>query len=684
LSFLQGLTKGRILKYAQQEQKRTQTLATLGQFAQMAMQTPGLTDDAQAKIRQSFLPLLGNSVLEQLGDATKGAKKGEEGTGHKIAGMAKNAIEAISGGQLKGEKLDVDKIGSFMSTIQDTLKDPASKTETHVTAAQGAMEEARQKLKEKLGRDPLQEELSNDQAFRTASQKLTGAIGLKATDEYTKSLLGSLQKEAPRKEPTEAQQKQAEAAARLGIPPGTASTDPPSLITQPPPGTTPKIPSKAALSALAGTTPPPGTAPAAPIKITDQQIDDLRTVNKNWVKDIDKAYVDGKEQPVTEIRPGNGKFPAGFIDHDGNYIPKERVSMSAPKELTPREQLEQDLVDSGKAKDKADAKKQAAEMNVTAAKKKEDSVDTGAMRTQEEIVKGAHPEWDEAKVKAEAANTLQRFQSLKLTKQQQDLAQEESLSRAMDGSTSYAPGGPSKANPSGEGSIEIGAWNVLISPDGKSHISGMGKETQALNKRAMDRAGEIMKEWGVDYSNIEQLRSAVKANGSAFSAVTKMGAMIHQFEGTANRNMQTAAELSQKWDRTNIPFANRVAAAYKTGTGDSEALNFVAQMHGLAAEWTKIMAGSTGASGATVSGTKDAEEIMKPYLSQGQIDSLFGLIQKDFTNRNSAIQDEKANLMKSLSGASVMGVAGGTQPGSAKTQPPPGTVDPSDPEGLFK
>ena len=232
----------------------------------------------------------------------------------------------------------------------------------------------------------------------------------------------------------------------------------------------------------------------------------------------------------------------------------------------------------------------------------------------------------------------------------------------------YTPGGKSVHNPTGDLTIDIGAWDYINT----GHLpftgfSGGAKETKNARELMLGRAGELLADAGLTPADLPAIRGKIKGDTSALAKVSTMGAMVKQFEGTLSRNMETAKKLSEAWDRHDLRFLNRIEAAYKTGVGDSEALNLAAQLHGIAREWGKIMSGSTSAAGVQVSEANATDEFFNKGISNGQLLSFMeNVIVPDIRNRTAAIDEEKSNLVQSIRGA--MGDM--ASPGSAtKAQP---------------
>jgi hypothetical protein len=240
-------------------------------------------------------------------------------------------------------------------------------------------------------------------------------------------------------------------------------------------------------------------------------------------------------------------------------------------------------------------------------------------------------------------------------------------------SKKYVPGGPSIKNPSGDTTVETGAWDYLTS----GHIpftgfSSGGKGSPNQREMMVGRTGELLADLGLTPADLPAIRGKIKGDTSALAKVSTMGAMVKQFEGTLDRNMQTAKKLSEAWDRHDLRFLNRIEGAYKTGVGDSEALNLAAQLHGISREWGKIMSGSTSAAGVQVSEANATDEFFNKGISNGQLQSFMeNVIVPDIRNRTAAIDEEKNKLVQSIRGA-----MGDMAPGAPAKASPSGAVQP--------
>ena len=232
----------------------------------------------------------------------------------------------------------------------------------------------------------------------------------------------------------------------------------------------------------------------------------------------------------------------------------------------------------------------------------------------------------------------------------------------------YTPGGKSVANPQGSGTIEGLAWEWVTT----GHIPYLGMGQNPDRERAIARGLEIMKDGGLEVNNLPAIRANVKADTSALAKITSYGTQIGQFEGTLTRNAELAQRLSAGFPRFDARFANQVYQAFEgKAVGNSAAVNYAAQLHGLANEWGKLMAGSVGAAGVPMSEAAATDQILKA-LGNNSLDSLItDVIKPDAANRSTAVLEQRQKLMQGLREAV-------TKPGVTLGEAAPqGTAEPS-------
>lgn len=248
------------------------------------------------------------------------------------------------------------------------------------------------------------------------------------------------------------------------------------------------------------------------------------------------------------------------------------------------------------------------------------------------------------------------------------------------------------ATPQGKATIAQAAKNPGLDADAWDYIltrhlpsTGYGKEATQFKTGIVQRARQIEGEMGLNPADIVALRSATAADKSALAKMTWLDASVNQFEDTLNRNLKIAQNLNDKYDRTDVKFVNRIENWYRGQRNDSDVNNFMAQIKTLAPEYAKIMAGSTSAAGATVSGTADANELFDNTMSQGGFQSLIdNVIKPDLANRKAALEAAKSGMLDRLRGGTAMRNVGGGGGTDSGTTPPPagGASQPGKPGSL--
>ncbi len=224
--------------------------------------------------------------------------------------------------------------------------------------------------------------------------------------------------------------------------------------------------------------------------------------------------------------------------------------------------------------------------------------------------------------------------------------------------------------------LDLDAWRYGL--EGKLVTRGRGKEAEAESRKIKQRFGQIMDDLGLDSGEVMSRGAELKGGIQAYSKLSTQAAMMGSFEGTLLRNAELAKTLSSAFQRSDLPFLNKVISAFKTGTGDAEAKNLAAQLHGLSREWAKIMAGSVSAMGVPISEAKQTDEIIAKGISEGQLSSLIdNVIVPDAKNRRAAFEEEKKNLrdtIKATTGAAATPSATPNPPAKNKWGYVPGGV----------
>lgn len=365
-----------------------------------------------------------------------------------------------------------------------------------------------------------------------------------------------------------------------------------------------------------------------------------------------------------QAQPG-GPGPMGMPDEHPFYSEEELEQQQSSRKISALKQ-EEDIklqskvkedqyklaIDAAKKKQEQDLKQQDALWRAT--KAKEIATGPGSAdekRVQLEAFMGSKTDRPptlsaDEKLARDANVPVSTVAAARLGKLQAD--SRKAIAKAGGVSSSSAPSTKAAAVrtlAANDPAMDLAAWDYL---GGRMVSLGIGKEAGIKKWQIVQRADELFRRAGFQPSDIVTYRPIIKANSAALAKITTQGAQIEQFEGTLKRNIEIARKLSAAFDRGDIRLYNRVLEAYKTGTGDSEALNLATQLHGVAREWGKIMAGSTSASGVPVSEANAADLFFK-YLSDHQINDLFDkVVIPDAGNRSAAIEEEQKALIDKI------------------------------------
>lgn len=201
----------------------------------------------------------------------------------------------------------------------------------------------------------------------------------------------------------------------------------------------------------------------------------------------------------------------------------------------------------------------------------------------------------------------------------------------------------------GAPTLDLDAWDYML--DKRLNVRGLGKDIQPRVDRIKHTADQIMRDWDMTAAEIQERRAALTSNKSALTKLTTQGTLIKTFEDTLLKNADLAKQLSKNYDRYDLPFANKILNTFKTGTGDTEAKNLAGQLHTMATEWAKVMAGSVSASGVPITSAKQAEDQISDAITKGQLDSFVeNVIKPDAHNRTAAFDAEQRVLLNKIRG----------------------------------
>lgn len=201
----------------------------------------------------------------------------------------------------------------------------------------------------------------------------------------------------------------------------------------------------------------------------------------------------------------------------------------------------------------------------------------------------------------------------------------------------------------GAPTLDVDAWSYLLNE--KLLERGLGESMSPRLIKIKHAADTIMQDLGMDAGEVMARRAELKSDLPALTKLTSQGNLIKTFENTLLANANVAKQLSKDYPRYDIQFANRVLGAFKTGKGDSEALNLAGQLHTVAVEWAKVLAGTTGAAAPPKSEIDAANEKIGKAISDGQLDSFIdNVIKPDAANRTASFKTQQQELIGKIRG----------------------------------
>jgi hypothetical protein len=160
-----------------------------------------------------------------------------------------------------------------------------------------------------------------------------------------------------------------------------------------------------------------------------------------------------------------------------------------------------------------------------------------------------------------------------------------------------------------------------------------------------------MKERGLKGMDLVNAQANLKADTSSLTGLTKMSDSSDAFNSTMEKNMSVADALMDKGAGTKAgPVINRWLQAGKKATGDSDVAAFDAAVKTVSSEYAKIMSGSTGNAGASVTAMNEADSLISKYDSPQAIRATFDVLRKDSGNRRSSYKEKLADIQSRIKG----------------------------------
>ena len=165
--------------------------------------------------------------------------------------------------------------------------------------------------------------------------------------------------------------------------------------------------------------------------------------------------------------------------------------------------------------------------------------------------------------------------------------------------------------------------------------------------KVINKASELAKADG-NTSEAESLqRFSIHANQIALNQLTKQEQLVVAYEKTADKQLNLLVELGRKVPKTDWPIVNsKLMKGEKNIAGSSAANNFLSSAIATQGEFAKILSGSTSAAGATDASRREAADMISPYMSEEQLESLVPNLKREMEFRKQGYAEQKAELRK--------------------------------------
>ena len=187
-----------------------------------------------------------------------------------------------------------------------------------------------------------------------------------------------------------------------------------------------------------------------------------------------------------------------------------------------------------------------------------------------------------------------------------------------------------------------------VAQDYRRNGSSVLSRFSATDKaKVINKASELAKADG-NTSEAESLqRFSIHANQIALNQLTKQEQLVVAYEKTADKQLNLLVELGRKVPKTDWPIVNSaLMKGEKNIAGSPAANNFLSSAIATQGEFAKILSGSTSAAGATDASRREAADMISPYMSEEQLESLVPNLKREMEFRKQGYVEQKAELLK--------------------------------------
>lgn len=180
-------------------------------------------------------------------------------------------------------------------------------------------------------------------------------------------------------------------------------------------------------------------------------------------------------------------------------------------------------------------------------------------------------------------------------------------------------------------------------------LAGYRRDTDAMS-RIQNMRMRVMNEARITSEDVVSGRAGFKADTASLNKITPQYDAITAFENTAIRNGKILIDLAKKADTTGVPAVERWIRAGRQATGDPDVAKFNAQLHLYRAEAARILTQPNLSGVLSDSAREEMKEFLQGGASAKQIEDVVTLLERDFHNRKSTLEDQIASIRLRMKG----------------------------------
>lgn len=222
-----------------------------------------------------------------------------------------------------------------------------------------------------------------------------------------------------------------------------------------------------------------------------------------------------------------------------------------------------------------------------------------------------------------------------------------------------------------DAAVDFAAAQVRIVGNGAGVMTRLNDDDR---KRILNRVAEQAQSLGQSPALAVQKQAAYKSDGAALTKMSTMKSAAESYESKAISQADLVKSLSEKVNRSSIPAINGAILSGKTNiAGDENAQLYANALTTFAAEYAKIIEGSTGsAAGSSDSARRAATDLIRVGLTKGQIRKTVDQMQWEMRQTILGYDATISHITERM---------GGATPAQQQPAPAQGVIYAKDPQG---